>query len=99
MNKYILSKQANQELEDILFYTKIKWNIEQSEKYASEIFEIFRRLEENPNLGISIDYIFKNLRKISTGKHSIFYKIQNKKIIILRILHQNQDIEKTVLEK
>jgi|688.fasta_scaffold39139_3 toxin ParE1/3/4 len=94
MRKYTLTKKADRELEDILFYTKNQWGDNQFEKYTAEIYGMFEKLSENPNLGTPADYIFKGVRKLPLGKHLVFYIILEKQVVIVRILHSSQDIEK-----
>lgn len=96
MPTYFLSKDANKELENILFYTKIQWGDKQLEKYASQIYEMFDRLLENPDIVIQADYIFGEVRKIPVNRHIIFYQVQSGNIYILRILHSSMDIEEGI---
>jgi toxin ParE1/3/4 len=93
MPKYTLSKEADKDLEDILFYTKVQWGEEQFKKYAGQIYEIFARISENPHIGIMSGYISPDTRKIAVDKHIIFYKVKSGKVLILRILHSSVDIE------
>ena len=93
MPKYTLSKEADKDLEDILFYTKIQWGDGQFKKYAGQIYEVFARISENPHIGILSDYILPDTRKIAVDKHIIFYKVKFGEVLILRILHSSKDIE------
>jgi toxin ParE1/3/4 len=99
MQKYILSKEADQELEDILFYTKTQWGDKQLENYTAKIYGIFEKISENPNLGTPADYIFEGIRKIRVEKHLIIYIQKEEVTKILRVLHHSQDLQKVEFDQ
>jgi toxin ParE1/3/4 len=98
MMKYKLTKQADQDLEEVFLYTKSQWGLYQAEKYVQEAAKIFNGLAELQNLGVSVGYIFEGARKIVIGKHLVFYKIQDEIVLILRVLYQNQDFDQVNFE-
>lgn len=91
---YVLSKIADKDLEDIFDYTSDEFGFEQAEKYLLEIEEIFQNLILNPQLGKKRDEIKKDLYSFPKDNYVIFYKILNKSIRIVRVLHGSRDVPK-----
>jgi toxin ParE1/3/4 len=95
MKNYKLTKQADQDIEDILFYTKQNWGDIQMEKYAKQIFDTIDYICNYPEIGSSVSYISQSTRKTFVGTHIIFYQLKFENIWILRILHTSMDIQVT----
>ncbi|WP_144281113.1 type II toxin-antitoxin system RelE/ParE family toxin [Chryseobacterium echinoideorum] len=91
---YALSKIADKDLEDIFDYTSDEFGFEQAEKYLLEIEEIFQNLILNLQLGKKRDEIKKDLYSFPKDNYVIFYKILNKSIRIVRVLHGSRDVPK-----
>jgi toxin ParE1/3/4 len=98
--KYRISEKAVEDLEKIWLYTLKKWSLEQADRYHNLIMNEIEFITSNFNLSRRIDYIRKGYRVSKVKSHLIFYKISNDNIIeIVRILHQNMDIENRLKEK
>ncbi len=93
MHAYELSLLAQKDLDNIWFYTYENWSRNQANKYfeiiQSEIREICLHPESQRKLKLSTKSI--NLRRVES--HLIIFKIKNKKVFIIRILHKNMDLE------
>lgn len=53
-----------------------------------------RLLLDNPELGVSADHVRAGYRKLRVQSHLIFYRIVDKDIDIVRILHIAMDVER-----
>jgi len=93
--KYKISHEASKDIEKIWLYTFETWSIEQADRYFNLIMDEIEYLAKNPKSG-------KEYSKVRTGyfrsrikSHFIFYKIDNMndEIEIIRILHQQMDID------
>ena len=94
MNGYRLSNEAIKDLDDIWFYTCQKWSVEQADRYYYLIIDEIKFIASNPLTGRSVSYIKEGYRSTIIKSHVIFYRqIENDIILIVRILHQNMDIE------
>lgn len=91
MEKYILSTEAQLDLEEIFEYSVQEFNLEQAIKYLQELENTFNLLISNPNIGIYRKELFWNLRSIVKNQHVIYYIIGNSNIRIIRVLHHSQD--------
>jgi toxin ParE1/3/4 len=99
MAKYQLSNKALLDLENIWDYTIKKWSDNQAESYFNQIIRTCSELSEHPKIGKSYNKIRKNLFGFKTGKHIIFYEdINEQRIFVLRILHEQMDFENRLKE-
>ncbi|MER3376288.1 MAG: type II toxin-antitoxin system RelE/ParE family toxin [Allomuricauda sp.] len=94
-NKYRISKQAIDDLNDIWVYTFHKWSKEQADRYYDLIIGEIEFIVDNYLTGKSAEQIRKNYRMTNIKSHLIFYrKVENDIVEIVRILHQRMDIKK-----
>lgn len=91
MLKIRLSQTAEQQLEDIWFYTLSEWSEEQANQYVGSIEQGIRRLLEYPLLGKARPDINKEIRVLQIQKHSIFYRVSSEYVDIIGILHGRMD--------
>lgn len=94
MIAFQLSKEAKNDLRSIAIFTENRWGKVQRNLYVKQLDDAFLMLAQNPNLGISCDYIRDSYRKFPQGSHIIFYKCDaNSTILIVRILHKSMDYD------
>ncbi len=94
-NKYRISKQAINDLNDIWVYTFNKWSKEQADRYYDLIIGEIEFIADNYLIGKSAEQTRKNYRVTKIKSHLIFYKkAENKIVEVVRILHQRVDIKK-----
>lgn len=92
MKLFRLTRRAKSDLLSIGHYTQKEWGIAQRNQYLKEIDQRFYQIAETPEIGMECDEILAGYRKLSQGKHVIFYKMQSSnQILIVRILHQSMD--------
>ena len=90
---FIITKKAVADLEQIWLYTAEKWSIEQADRYYNLIFDEINFICRNNSAGKSMEHIRKGYRASKVKFHLIFYRVVNKKIEIVRILHEKMDVE------
>ena len=94
-NKYRISEQAINDLNDIWIYTFHKWSKVQADRYYDLIIGEIEFIADNYQIGKSVDQTRKNYRVTKIKSHLIFYrKGENEVVEIVRILHQRMDIKK-----
>ena len=49
-------------------------------------------IQSNPEIGTSCNYIRLGYRQYQINHHFVFYRLDSKKIYIIRILHQKMDM-------
>jgi len=90
---FVISKKAVSDLEEIWFYTFEKWSKQQADRYYNLIFNEINYIRKNVSTGKSMEHVRKGYRATKVKSHLIFYKIVNDTIEIIRILHEQMDIE------
>lgn len=90
---YIISKRAVSDLEEIWLYTVEKWSAKQADRYYNLIVDEINYICKNKDAGKSIDHVRKGYRASKVKFHLIFYKVSDNIIEIIRILHEQMDIE------
>lgn len=94
-NKYRISKQAIDDINDIWNYTLHKWSKEQADRYYNLIIEEIEFVANNFSVGKLAEQTRKNYSVTKVKSHLLFYrKTTDKTVEIVRILHQRMDIKK-----
>ena len=94
ISRYLISEKAISDLEKIWLYTLNKWSREQADRYHNLIMEEIKFIVDNFELCRKIDFVRTGYRMSKVKSHLIFFKRTDDNIIeIIRILHQNMDIE------
>ena len=98
--KYKISKEAEKDLEKIWLYTFETWSLEQADYYYDLLMDEIEYLAENPKNGIDFSQIRKGYFRSRVKSHFIFYRVSDKsdEIEIIRILHQQMDIDSQLTE-
>ncbi|WP_233783421.1 type II toxin-antitoxin system RelE/ParE family toxin [Flavivirga eckloniae] len=91
---YKLSEQADFDLEDIFDYTEYKHGFNQAVKYLSDLEDVFNQLVANPEIGRKRNELKVGLFGIPEQEHIVFYRIIDRYIRIVRVLHGSKDMPK-----
>ena len=92
VDKHVLqiSPQARDDFDDILLDTESRWGREQASQYETSIDRTMVNLVDHPEMGRECPELLVGGRRIQTGRHVIYYSIQDDVITIQRILHERQ---------
>lgn len=85
--EYRLSPAAERDLEQIWLYSLEQWGLSQANDYTDDLLAAFERLAENPQHGQRIDHIRPGYRRSRARRHTIYYRITDYGIAIIRVLH------------
>ncbi len=93
--KYLISKEASKDIEKIWLYTIENWSQEQADRYFNLIIDEIENITKDPLSGKDYNDLRNGYFRSRVKSHFIFYKINliKKQIEIIRILHQQMDIE------
>ena len=91
---YELSQEADNDLQEIYDYTADQFGVDQAIKYLLGLEELFYLLCTHPQTGRVRNEIRKGVRSSSYVSHIVFYRIVDKRIRIVRVLHTSRDIPK-----
>ena len=94
MASYKLSQAAKSDLREIYRYGLLEYGEKQADRYYKDFFARFEQIAENPLLYPAVDHIREGYRRGVCGVHSIYYRIDNDTVEIMRLLGR-QDTSKT----
>ena len=86
MANYVLTRRAEQDVENIAQYTLEKFGLQQADNYIQGLHQTLNTLTEYPTMGSNQSHIKAKNRRYVYRSHSVYYLAQNDKILILRIL-------------
>lgn len=92
MARYLLTSEADQDLENVFDYTEEHFGLDQALKYIYELETLFELLCDNNKLGRERSEIKQGLRSFNKESHIIFYRIASGQVIIIRVLHASRDM-------
>ena len=94
MTRFVLSARAQGDIEEIWNYTAKHWGPAQAERYIRLIQAEIEEISSDPFRGRSCEDVRPGYRKSQAGSHLLFYRITDRGIDIVRILHQRMDLER-----
>ena len=86
MPKYRLTQKAEHDLLNIALYGIEQFGAEQSRRYYNKLQERFDKLAEQPERYPLVEHIRKGYRRSVCGVHSIYYRIDQGGVEIVRVL-------------
>lgn len=92
---YELSQEADHDLQEIYDFSIENFGANQAIEYLTGLEDIFNNIcKHHHHAGRSRNEIRKGLRCISYVSHIVFYRIVEKRIRIVRVLHASRDLPK-----
>lgn len=91
--EYVLSPMAEGDLEDIWAHTAREWSVKQAETYTNDIINMFEDIAAGKRNGRPV-LVRAGYLKTLVGRHAIYFQARGEVIAIIRILHQNMDVER-----
>jgi toxin ParE1/3/4 len=89
---YVLSDEADQDIEDIFDFSAYKFSVEQAIIYLENLEQTFKKLVDYPEMGVSRNELKVGLYSLPMQSHIIFYRIVEDRIRIVRVLHHSRDV-------
>jgi len=93
MAQYLLSESAQQDIRSIRDYTRDTWGQVQAAKYMAQLEHRLEWLADSPALGKKRDEIKEGYISFPEGRHIVFYRMTEKVIEVMGIIHQSEDID------
>lgn len=89
-----LTRLADQDFDQILDYTMVTWGESQFRKYRDLMFEASAAVTDDPFLVKSKarDDLYQGIRTFPVGRHFLIYRISQRDVIVVRILHQQMNL-------
>jgi toxin ParE1/3/4 len=86
--------KARGDIEEIWGYSFERFGFEKAEAYLRELQRAAETVAEDPRRGLACDDIRVGYRKFAVGSHVLFFQASERRIVIVRILHQRMDFER-----
>ena len=97
--KFILSRKAIADLEEIWNCTAEQWSEQQAGRYYELLVQACRDAARLPASNPTYEVILPGLHGMHVGKHIIFYRTTTGSAIeVVRILHQRMDLPNRLKE-
>ncbi|MEQ9890828.1 type II toxin-antitoxin system RelE/ParE family toxin [Pectobacterium aroidearum] len=90
-DKIKLTPLAQHDLEAIYLYGLLHFNQERTEGYLETIEHAFTAIRHN-KIGIERKELGPGLYSFPVARHTLFFLYETDSVIVVRILHQSQDI-------
>ena len=84
-----LAVEAERDLDAIAQYSIETWGPARAARYLADLKNCCQGIAIQPLLGRSCERILSGLRRIEQGRHTIFYIVQGRDVLVVRILHQS----------
>ena len=91
MADYRLAPAAERDLENIWRYTREQWGVEQASRYIDILETTFAGLAESPQSAPACDHIRPGYRRRSVARHTVYFRITDYGVAIIRVLHERAD--------
>ena len=88
----VLSPEAVDDRKEIVAYTVITWGKEQARKYNQKLKDALAAIRTNPRIGRQHPQLPPNYQVYHVGRHYIVYSVNDTRIEIVRILHDQMDL-------
>ena len=98
MAEFRFSRVAEADLLSIGAYTLRTWGEDQAIRYIDDLEACCQMLADNPTLGRACDEVRPGLRRMECGQHVVFYREEEKGILVSRILHQRMLPERHAID-
>lgn len=92
MLRIVLRRKAVADIEQITNYTKIEWGEAQAKRYIEGLRKQIDFAAEFPGAGSEAMGLPPEYRKVRSGSHRAIYRITDTELIVLRIIHEREDV-------
>ncbi|MCK5285391.1 MAG: type II toxin-antitoxin system RelE/ParE family toxin [Alphaproteobacteria bacterium] len=87
----VITDPARNDLDGIAGYTFIQWGGEKAIEYTEQLYQTILSIAENTDIGGYRYGVPDVIKGRKSGRHVVFYRIQEQTIFIMRILHESMD--------
>ncbi len=93
MTAYTIAPRARRDLQEAWAYSRDRWGRRRADTYIRDLTTIIEQIAAKPLLGQACDEIRIGFRRHPAGSHMLFYVIRDETVVVIRVLHQQMDIE------
>lgn len=93
MSRVTFSPAAIADIDSIWDYTAEIWGVDQADRYTDDIQSACEALAAGLKQGRTVD-VRDGYLKYAVGKHFVFFNMAGDGIAVIRVLHQQMDVER-----
>lgn len=97
MAKFILSREARDDIDEIVDYIALD-NVHAAIAVEDDLRDCFRMLSKWKESGRQRPELGKGVRSFPVRRYVVFYSIQKSSVTIIRVIHAARDIEAIFLD-
>jgi toxin ParE1/3/4 len=94
VSAYVLSPAAQADLDEIWDFGEATWGADRAELYLRALQRGVETIASDPRRGRACDEIRPGYFKFRVGSHILFYRWENSRANVVRILHQRMDFDR-----
>lgn len=92
MSGYVLSRDADEDLQTIYAYSMQEWGTRQAALYLNALYDTFECIARMPGVGRQRGGLGEDIRSVPHGTHVVFYRPWEDDVAIVRVLHGSRDV-------
>ncbi|MHA7775341.1 type II toxin-antitoxin system RelE/ParE family toxin [Roseibium sp. M-1] len=93
MTGWLLSAEAEEDLQDIFLYSEESWGEAQARDYLLGLYDLFEIIANNPQIGRERQELGPGIRSLAHVSHVIFFLDWQGEVAIVRVLHKARDVD------
>ena len=98
MLKLRVTPKAESDLIGIWVCTYEEWGVDQADRYLNQLEGGMKQLINYPSLGADYTHVFPWYRSLQVEHHAVFYQVLDPEVVVVRVLYEDLDAPKRLLE-
>lgn len=94
MLRIVVAPRAENDIVDIAAHTLETWGDRQMQRYVNGLHARLAMLARFPNSGLRRDDLGRSYRSIVHGAHIVFYRVNRRDLVVVRVLHVRMSPER-----
>ena len=92
MRRLVLSPDAAADISAIGRYSRWAWGVEQGRRYSQKLADRLIKLKQRTRPGRPRNDIGPTVRSLKSGRHIIFFHLEDEQVVVARILHESMNV-------
>ena len=98
MLRLTVTPKAESDLTGIWLYTCEEWGVDQADVYLDQLEAGMNQLINHPSLGADYAHVLPGYRRLQVEHHAVFYQAHEPEVLIVRVLHEDMDAPRRLLD-
>lgn len=91
MRRLDLTEIAREDLKSIRRYSQTAWGSDRTVRYMAELRDVMKGLRAGTVVSRNRDDLRPGLHMATSGRHCVFFEIDESCILVVRVLHDRMD--------